>query len=161
MRTARIATAATVLLCGVATNIDARSAAVEPMTTIVGVVRNANVGRLLKNVTVRTDDARGVAQTDSAGRFVLQTSRQSRFLAFSKQEYLEFQLPVLELTTDTVFVDVELRTDPPMGIASNPRFLPLLCVVFESPKQLVVTNSCAVTRPAPEGYVQQIIKHNP
>lgn len=163
MGTVRITAAATMLLCGGATNTDARTSAIEPMTTIVGVVRNVNSGSPLKNAAVRTNDSTVVAYTDSAGRFILETSRKSTLLAVSKDKYLEFRFPLLELTTDTLVANIELRTDPPtlLVVGSRPGYVPTLCIVQESPKELAVTNTCELTLNAPPGYTQKGYKHHP
>jgi len=135
----------------------------EPTTVIVGTIRAANTRRPLVNSVVYLDDAsNGGARTDSAGRFVMRTSRMASLLGVRREGYLEFQLPVLELTTDTLFADIELRTDPPAPVSNErPNFLPTLCILIEAPHQLDVFNSCNFSQLAPPGYTQKIIKHAP
>ena len=140
----------------------ARATASEPMTVIVGVVRTAVTRTPIANSIVYTNHfTLDTALTDSAGRFTIRVSRFSSLIGARKDGFLEFQFPVLNVNTDTLFADIELRSDPPAQISLVPRigFLPFLCIVVTG-DQLTVTNGCADRNP-PAGFAQQIIKHNP
>jgi hypothetical protein len=100
--------------------------------------------------------------TDQTGAYALRASRASDWLGVRKAGWLDFQLPLLELSSDTLYANVELRSDPPSAASylGQPA-LPYLCVRMDDGAHLDVTNSCQwETHPEAE-YVRKIIKHNP
>jgi hypothetical protein len=137
-------------------------------TVIVGVVRTAVTRHPIANTLVFSDHSstEGV-RTDSAGRFVVEVSRRTTLLGVRKTGYQGFQYPVLALTTDTLFADIELRGDPIsnesyLAASGNaPVRLPLLCVVADAPELLNVTNGCGESLHPAAQYREQIIKQHP
>ena len=133
----------------------------EQETVVVGVVRTAVSGEPIPNASVYTNLASDPVRTDSTGRFVLRTSRGATFMAVGKVGFLAFEYPILQLTTDSLFAEIELRTDPPVASYVNGHFLPFLCVLRDAPDRIKVSNTCgALPHPLSE-YKRQIIKHNP
>lgn len=135
----------------------------ELTTVIVGVIRTAVTRTPIANSIIYIDVANDSTRSDSLGRFTLKVPRLARLLGVRKTGLLEFQYPVLNLTTDTLRVDIEMRADPPASLSyvPNTHFLPFLCIVLDSPAQLSVTNGCGnFSHPLAE-YSRQIIKHNP
>ncbi len=136
---------------------DARHVVPEPRTIITGVVRTAITGEPIAGAAVFVNWAMDSALTDSAGRFVLRASRGASLFGVRKEGFLEFQYPFLQLPSDTLLTDVELRTDPPVRESSR---LPFLCIVVDAPNRLAVKNSCNISQASTE-YTRRIIKHNP
>ena len=68
------------------------------------------------------------------------------------------------MTTDTLVVDVELRTDPPATASYANGHLPFLCVVLDTPDRMTVTKLAAIQDSFPHPvseYIWKVFKQNP
>ena len=130
-------------------------------TVIVGVVRTA-AGRAVPGAAVSVGLAGDTVRSDSTGRFVVRASRESTQLGIRKDGFLAFQYPLMQLSTDSLFAEIELRTDPP-GIESYATWthLRFLCIIVDAPDRLAVRNNCGSTRDLTPKYTWRFIKHNP
>src|SRR4051812_32172267 len=135
------------------------ASAATPETTVIrgrvltAVERSPIVGAIIR---VAGDSA----ITDSAGAYELRANRASTWLGVRKDGFLDFEHPLLKLTTDTLTAVIELRSDPPSTESyAAPRFLPFLCVRADDAAHLDVTNSCQWPTFAGTAYVRRIIKH--
>jgi hypothetical protein len=123
---------------------------------VEGIIREAVSGTPLRDVSVTIRFATVVS--DSNGRFVLRTPT-GQLLAVSREGYLDFQYPLLNLRRDSVTMEIELRTNPmsPQMYTRN-GFVPPLCVIDDD-DQLKVFHTCS--RDSLASYRTRIVKHNP
>lgn len=100
--------------------------------------------------------------TDATGAYTIRVGRATGWLGIRKEGWLDFQHPLLEVSTDTLYANIELRSDPPSQTSYvGNGFLPPLCVRMDDPSHLEVTHRCDwPTYPEAE-YVRRTIKHNP
>lgn len=135
----------------------------DPTTIVVGTVRSAISHHPIQNAELYFDpSAVSAVRTDSSGRFVVKMSRLAAMLGVRKEGSLEVIYPLLNLTSDTLFADIELRSDPPqLSIGKTGRaVLPVLCFVDDSRSRSLAIAKCESLL-APAGFAQRIIKHNP
>jgi hypothetical protein len=131
-------------------------------TVIVGFVRKAGTWEPVTGAALYTSLGSEAARTDSVGYFTFRTARTAGLLGVGKDGFLAFEYPLLQLVTDTLRVEIELRTDPPGSESyATAAHLRYLCVVVDAPNRLAVRNTCeTLSHPASE-YTRRIIKHNP
>ena len=100
--------------------------------------------------------------TDAEGRYELRVDRSTTWFGIRKDGWLDFQYPLMDLSTDTLFANVELRSDPPSAESYlGAPVLPYLCVRMDDPAHLDVANSCQWPTYPQHEYSRRIIKHNP
>ena len=156
----RVTALAVSATCFLATSGTARGQ--EPTTIIVGTVRTAVTQAPLANAKVMIGIDGDSARTDVLGRFRLVAPRWTSVVSFEHIGYLGFRYPLLQLTTDTLVADVELRTDPPNSISySRDGYLPFVCVRIPASNRFSVLNKCDLAAYADSAYSRQIFKHNP
>jgi len=155
-----------------------RPARAQEITVITGTVRVAKSrapiagAEVLGEVAVAAKDSVGSytlylpgATTDSSGHFTLRLPRHTSTLEVRRSGFLDFQFPLLKLASDTLRMDIEMRTDPlspDLYVGAGRGYLPFLCVIVDDfDARFDVLHSCLRSSYDSSKWTFRGYKHNP